>query len=161
MSKANETQVGGNHYQTGGQQHWDLVIPFELDYFQAAITKYVFRHKKKDGLKDLRKAQHFIQKYIEILEAEELEVTEESARQHAASLGHGDPGDVFDSGDKNFLVAVRAATAKEVGLTPRTPNAVDATGAPAACLGCGAIYGHAATCPVIVGNGVGVGRFGV
>lgn len=67
---ANDKQVGGEHYRSG-IQHWDYVIANDLDYFQAQITKYVTRWKKKGGLRDLRKAQHFLEKYIETEEAKE------------------------------------------------------------------------------------------
>lgn len=61
---ANDTQVGGTHYKSA-IQHWDYVIANDLDYFQGQITKYVTRWKKKNGLPDLLKAQHFLNKYIE------------------------------------------------------------------------------------------------
>lgn len=63
--KANTKQVGGNHYNST-IQHWDYVVANDLDYFQAQITKYVTRWKKKNGLVDLQKAQHFLEKYIEL-----------------------------------------------------------------------------------------------
>ena len=69
MSSANETQVGGGHYKTqtpDQPQHWDIVAIHNLDYFQGQITKYVMRWKNKNGLQDLQKAQHFLQKYIEL-----------------------------------------------------------------------------------------------
>ena len=68
MSKANEYQVDGNHYASP-IQHWDYVVANELDYFQAQITRYVTRHKKKAGIKDLQKALHFLEKYIELEKA--------------------------------------------------------------------------------------------
>jgi hypothetical protein len=68
---ANDTQEGGNHYSKfGALQHWDIVHHFKLDYFQGQITKYVLRWKDKGGIQDLKKAQHFLQKYIELQEAE-------------------------------------------------------------------------------------------
>lgn len=68
MSKQNEIQVGGNHYKTGGEEHWDRVQRLGLDYFQGQITKYVERWKKKNGIEDLKKARHFLDKYIELHE---------------------------------------------------------------------------------------------
>lgn len=62
---ANEKQVGGDHYKST-IQHWDYVIANDLDYFQAQITKYVARWRKKGGLADLNKAKHFLEKYIEV-----------------------------------------------------------------------------------------------
>ena len=66
MSKANERQVGGGHYQKQRIQHWDVVAANDLDYFQGQITKYVMRWKDKNGLQDLEKAKHFLDKYIEV-----------------------------------------------------------------------------------------------
>jgi len=67
-SKANDEQVGGEHYRKAGknEQHWDRVARLSLDYFQAQITKYVERCWEKNGVEDLRKAAHFLQKYIEL-----------------------------------------------------------------------------------------------
>jgi len=62
---ANDKQVAGTHYKSK-MQHWDYVVANDLDYFQAQITKYVTRWKKKNGMDDLRKAQHFLEKYIEV-----------------------------------------------------------------------------------------------
>ena len=61
---ANDRQVGGEHYRSK-IQHWDYVLANDLDYFQAQITKYVTRWKNKNGLQDLEKAQHFLEKYIQ------------------------------------------------------------------------------------------------
>jgi hypothetical protein len=63
---ANERQVGGSHYKTGGEEHWDRVHRLQLDYFQAQITKYVERCWQKNGVEDLQKAKHFLDKYIEL-----------------------------------------------------------------------------------------------
>jgi lipopolysaccharide biosynthesis regulator YciM len=69
---ANDRQVAGEHYK-GTIQHWDFVVAQNLDYFQAQITKYVSRHKKKNGLQDLEKAKHFLEKYIEVVQSAENE----------------------------------------------------------------------------------------
>ena len=66
---ANERQVGGQHYGLQPIQHWDVVMLFGLDYFQGNITKYVMRWREKGGVQDLEKAQHYLQKYIEIQKA--------------------------------------------------------------------------------------------
>lgn len=65
-SKANTRQVGGDHYGMSNLQHWDLVDIFSWDYFQGQITKYLMRWKTKNGVQDLEKAAHFLEKYIEI-----------------------------------------------------------------------------------------------
>lgn len=66
---ANDRQVSGSHYGLDQFQHWDVVVKFDLDYFQGQITKYVMRWDKKNGVQDLKKAQHFLEKYIEEIEA--------------------------------------------------------------------------------------------
>lgn len=66
VQSANTRQVGGEHYGLGALQHWDIVHLFKLDYFQGQITKYLFRWRKKNGVEDLEKAKHYLEKYIEI-----------------------------------------------------------------------------------------------
>ena len=73
---ANDTQVGGTHYRQSGKelQHWDLAVLYQWDPFQYQITKYVMRWKYKhstpaERLKDLQKAAHFLQKYMEVVGA--------------------------------------------------------------------------------------------
>lgn len=91
--KANDYMIGGDHYRKGsGEQHWDRVYRlFGPGYFIGCITKYVERHLYKDGIKDLQKAKHFIEKLIE-LKQEENKRNEEESRARYSSLvqnGHG------------------------------------------------------------------------
>lgn len=65
MTKANDTQVGGGHYKTK-IEHWDYVVANKLNYFEGQITKYVTRCRNKNGMQDLEKARHFLDKYMEI-----------------------------------------------------------------------------------------------
>lgn len=76
--RAGEYQVAGDHYlqPEGVPEHWDLVDLYGWDYFEGQVIKYVMRWRKKNGLEDLRKAAHYLQKYIEI--QEEKTVVEES-----------------------------------------------------------------------------------
>lgn len=70
--EANSRQVGGDHYsKRAGLQHWDIVRVMEWDYFQGNITKYLDRHRRKNGLQDLLKARHYLDKYMEIEYPEE------------------------------------------------------------------------------------------
>lgn len=66
MTKANERQVGGDHYKKMPIEHWDLVVLFGWDYFQAQITRYIMRWRDKAGIVDLEKCGHVIAKYIEV-----------------------------------------------------------------------------------------------
>ena len=69
---ANNEQVGGNHYKDLGIQVWDIVIANKLDFFQGGILKYVMRSKggRDKKIEDLKKAKHYIDKYIELLNDE-------------------------------------------------------------------------------------------
>jgi hypothetical protein len=66
--KANDMQVGGDHYKVDGvKDHWDFTWQFGYNQFEYCVSKYVDRHWKKNGLEDLRKASHHLQKYIELV----------------------------------------------------------------------------------------------
>jgi hypothetical protein len=63
---ANERQIGGSHYRKGGaNQHWDFVEDNGLGYLEGCATKYVTRWRFKNGLQDLEKALHYLDKLIE------------------------------------------------------------------------------------------------
>ena len=69
MSRAaNSYQCGGNHYSKGGnEQHWDRMWRLYREaWFVGNVTKYVERYRKKDGVKDLEKAKHYLEKLIEL-----------------------------------------------------------------------------------------------
>jgi len=68
-SAASSEQVGGAHYKKCEIQPWDYTIANDLDYFQGSIIKYVTRWKDKGWIQDLYKARHFLDKYIETMEA--------------------------------------------------------------------------------------------
>lgn len=65
MTNANATQEGGKHYKGKSVQHWDFVLMHNMPYMEAQVFKYVLRWKQKNGLQDLRKARHFLDKLIE------------------------------------------------------------------------------------------------
>lgn len=63
---ANNTQVGGGHYRSS-TQHWDLLAHYGPAYYIGNATKYLFRWKRKNGLEDLKKARHYLDKLREEL----------------------------------------------------------------------------------------------
>ena len=73
MGSANDRQVAGDHYRSEFQ-HWDMLVRlgFGPEYFIGQVTKYVSRWKKKNGVRDLMKAQHFAEKLAELLDEEGL-----------------------------------------------------------------------------------------
>jgi len=76
---ANDEQVGGDHYRmpAGTPEHWDIVIMHGLNYMEGQITRYVFRCRKKNGIEDLYKARHYIDKYIEMIKEGKVECSPE------------------------------------------------------------------------------------
>ena len=62
-----EKQVGGNHYKTSFQ-HWDVLhkVGFGSEYYVGQATKYLTRWRKKHGIRDIRKGQHFLEKLIQL-----------------------------------------------------------------------------------------------
>jgi len=67
--KANEQQVGGEHYRKHNPdyQHWDWVVNVDMHYLLAASSKYLCRWRDKGTpLEDLRKAAHYLDKMIEV-----------------------------------------------------------------------------------------------
>ena len=66
---ANAIQHGGTHYKDKAVQVWDYIAANNLGYFEGNIVKYVSRWKDKNGVEDLKKAMHYLQKLIELTEA--------------------------------------------------------------------------------------------
>lgn len=65
--KANDIQHGGNHYKKYGDlQPWDVITAWQLGYLEGTALKYIARWKDKNGIEDLNKAIHFLQKAVEV-----------------------------------------------------------------------------------------------
>lgn len=68
----NAYQVSGNHYKKyGSLQPWDVITAWNLGYLDGTALKYIARWRDKGGLEDIRKAIHFLQKFIEVEEAKQ------------------------------------------------------------------------------------------
>lgn len=67
MSEANKIQHGGKHYKTDGEEHWDRIWRlYGRGYFVGCATKYLERYHLKNGIEDLDKAIHYVQKLKEL-----------------------------------------------------------------------------------------------
>lgn len=65
--KANDVQHGGTHYkQFKGFEPWDVITEWKLGYLEGTALKYIARWRYKNGVEDLKKAMHFLQKAIEV-----------------------------------------------------------------------------------------------
>lgn len=65
--EVNKRQVGGEHYKLTSYQHWDWMADnFGPEYYIGQITKYLIRWKNKNGVQDLMKADHYLEKMIQL-----------------------------------------------------------------------------------------------
>ena len=60
-----QEQVAGKHYKSMKIQPAEFINENHLEFAEGNVIKYVCRHKKKDGEKDLLKAKHYIDMIIE------------------------------------------------------------------------------------------------
>jgi len=70
-TRMNKSQIGGEHYKKYALQPWDAISSWGLCYFLGNVVKYVVRCGDKGGIEDLKKARHYLDKKIEILEGNE------------------------------------------------------------------------------------------
>jgi len=64
---ANDVQHGGDHYKKyGNLQPWDVITAWNLGYLEGTALKYIARWRDKNGIEDLNKAIHFLQKAVEV-----------------------------------------------------------------------------------------------
>jgi hypothetical protein len=86
--KPQDRQVGGSHYAKMAIQPIDFIVDNDIPYREGNVIKYVVRHRSKNGIEDLHKAQHYIQMLIA-----EYTATESKAETGAAYL----PNSFYDS----------------------------------------------------------------
>ena len=75
--KANDTQVGGNHYKDMPVEPWDVIDTWPIEQrigaYRAGALKYIMRMGSKDErAQEIRKAGHYCQKLAEVLEQEHV-----------------------------------------------------------------------------------------
>ena len=64
--KPDDVQIGGDHYKKYGDlQPWTVILKWNLGYLEGTALKYIARWKDKNGLEDIRKAIHFLEKLVE------------------------------------------------------------------------------------------------
>lgn len=74
--RAEAVQVGGDHYRRLAVQPWEAMeawlSPDEFaGFLRGNVIKYMARFRDKGGVEDVRKARHYLNKLIELLEATE------------------------------------------------------------------------------------------
>lgn len=83
---ANDYQHGGSHWQGREYQHWDFATDLELPYLIGCASKYLTRWQDKNGVEDLKKADHYLEKAIE-RGIEGTEPTDENVRNLQRFVG--------------------------------------------------------------------------
>lgn len=63
---ADSKQIGGTHYKKHvNYEPWNVVNAWNLGYLDGTALKYIARWRDKNGVQDLQKAVHFLEKLIE------------------------------------------------------------------------------------------------
>lgn len=77
--RLDDAQVGGDHYKNMKMTPWDFIEAnmSQIGFFEGEIIVYVARWRKKDGIKDLLKARHTIDKLLSIAEKEAADAVKE------------------------------------------------------------------------------------
>ena len=65
-------QVGGNHYKDKAIQPWEVMEDWMtkdefLAYLRGNVIKYIARYNDKNGIQDLQKARHYLDKMIDVM----------------------------------------------------------------------------------------------
>ena len=63
---ASERQAGGQHYKNFPIQPAVYAEKNGLNFMEGNVVKYVSRHDKKDGAKDIAKAIHMLEMILEV-----------------------------------------------------------------------------------------------
>jgi hypothetical protein len=69
LLRANARQEGGAHYKQFQIEPWDAIIDWNLGYLDGNAVKYLSRWRHKNGIEDLKKARHYIDKLLEVEQA--------------------------------------------------------------------------------------------
>lgn len=70
--RANEKQVGGDHYKNMGVEPWDVIDTWPLyqriGYYRGGALKYIMRLGSKDEMEqEAGKGLHYLEKLLEVL----------------------------------------------------------------------------------------------
>ena len=70
--RANDKQIGGDHYKIMGVEPWDVVdtwpIEQRIGYYRGGALKYIMRLGNKDEMEqEAGKGLHYLEKLLEVL----------------------------------------------------------------------------------------------
>lgn len=74
--RANERQVGGDHYKAMGVEPWNVVDTWPIEQrigaYRHGALKYIMRMGSKDvSAQEISKGQHYLQKLLEVIQEAE------------------------------------------------------------------------------------------
>jgi hypothetical protein len=77
---ASSMQIGNTHYVTKTIQPWTAMESWMSEeefegFLRGNVIKYIARYKDKDGIKDILKAKHYLEKLLECLETRKQDAT--------------------------------------------------------------------------------------
>lgn len=67
-------KINPSYYIGSKIQVSEFIAEFDLNYFEGNVIKYVTRHRHKNGLEDLKKAQWYLSYLIKQAEQEEKNI---------------------------------------------------------------------------------------
>lgn len=64
------------HYETGKFECIDVMVETQgveatMDFCVCNALKYIYRHRNKNGVENIKKADWYLKKYLELAESEE------------------------------------------------------------------------------------------
>lgn len=62
---ASQSQVGGDHYKSMAIQPSEFIVANNLGWYEGNAIKYICRHSRKGGKKDIEKAMHYLELLLE------------------------------------------------------------------------------------------------
>jgi len=77
---ASSQQIGNTHYITKTIQPWTAMESWMTSeefegFLRGNVIKYIARYKDKDGIKDVLKARHYLDKLLECLDTRKQDAT--------------------------------------------------------------------------------------
>lgn len=129
---ANSKQYGGTHYQKQAIQAWDFITANKLGYLEGTAVKYISRWRDKNGLEDIRKAIHFLEKLIEVETNEKVHSTRGNGTE-SDRIGHvklssllGTPESERGNGSPHLALSPSTTTGhahvKDAGASPQNTS---------------------------------------
>jgi hypothetical protein len=79
MNKINSDKINPDHYKNGNYETIDVIMDTLtndgfLGYLEGNTLKYLSRWRHKNGVEDLKKAEWYLKKTIEVAEMQKKEI---------------------------------------------------------------------------------------